>query len=149
MILEGDFNINVQDFEENKKVKNFVNLMFQFGLVPTTNKPTRVTNKKISAIHHIITNSIYNNDFKTGIRFMIYDGCFPKTKFKIKSNNKANPWVKKGIAKSSKRKQKLYEKFLKICSIQNEKIYKDYTKFFERITMKSKRKYYSEKLLQF
>ena len=79
MILEGDFNINVQDFEENKKVKNFVNLMFQFGLVPTTNKPTRVTNKIISAIHHIITNSIYNNDFKTGIRFMIYDGCFPKT----------------------------------------------------------------------
>ena len=43
----------------------------------------------------------------------IYDDCSPKTKFKIKSNNKANPWITKGIAKSSKRKQKLYEKFLK------------------------------------
>ena len=43
----------------------------------------------------------------------VYDDCFPKTKFKIKSNNKANPWIIKGIVKSSKRKQKLYEKFLK------------------------------------
>ena len=79
----------------------------------------------------------------------IYDDCFPKTKFKIKSNNKANSWITRGIAKSSKRKQKLYEKFLKNCSIQNEKIYKDYRKIFQTITMKSKRKYYSEKLLQF
>ena len=79
----------------------------------------------------------------------IYDDCFPKTKFKVKSNKKANPWITKGIAKSSKRKQKLYEKFLKSRSIQNEKIYKDYRKLFETVTMKSKRKYYSEKLLQF
>ena len=54
MIFAGDFNINVLDFKQNKKVQNFVNLMFQFGLEPTVNKPTRVT-------------SIYNNDFKTGI----------------------------------------------------------------------------------
>ena len=39
--------------------------------------------------------------------------------------------------------------FLKNRSIQNEKIYKDYRKLFETITMKYKRKYYSEKLLQF
>ena len=79
----------------------------------------------------------------------IYDECSPKTKFKIKSNNKANPWITKGIAKSSKRKQKLYEKFLKNLFNQNEKIYKDYRKLFETITMKSKWKFYSEKLLQF
>ena len=79
----------------------------------------------------------------------IYDDCLPKTKFKIKSNNKANPWITKGILKSSKPKQKLYEEFLKNRSIQNEKIYKNYRKLFETITTKSKRKYYSEKLLQF
>ena len=27
----------------------------------------------------------------------IYDDCFPKTKFKIKSNMKANPWITKGL----------------------------------------------------
>ena len=136
---------------KKKKVQNFVNLIFQFGLVPTINKP------------------VYNNDFKTGIiltdisdhfpiiyafklrssmssenhqknRYLhkrminesskatfkcrlhetswdavkdldnpnesyvkfietitrIYDDCFPITKLKIKSNNKANPWITKG-----------------------------------------------------
>ena len=43
----------------------------------------------------------------------------------MKSNNKANPLITKGIGKSSKRKLKLYEKFLKIRFIQNEEIYKD------------------------
>ena len=43
----------------------------------------------------------------------IYDDCSPKTKFKIKSNNKANQWIAKGIAKS-------YKKFLNNSSIQTE-----------------------------
>ena len=30
----------------------------------------------------------------------IYDDFFSKTKFKIKSNNKANPWIAKSIEKS-------------------------------------------------
>ena len=38
MILAGGFNVNVLDFEQNKEIQNFVNLMFQFGLVPTINK---------------------------------------------------------------------------------------------------------------
>ena len=37
VILAGDFNINVLEFEQNKKVQNFVNLMFQFSLVSTIN----------------------------------------------------------------------------------------------------------------
>ena len=38
------------------------------------------------------------------------------------------------------------KKFLKSRSIQNEKIYKDYKKLSDTITMKSERKYCSEKL---
>ena len=34
------------DFEQNKKGQNFVNLIFQFGLVPTISKCTRMTNKQ-------------------------------------------------------------------------------------------------------
>lgn len=79
----------------------------------------------------------------------IYDEFFPKTNSKIISNNKGNPWITKGIAKCSKFEQKLYEKSLKNPLIQNEKIYKDYRKPFETITIKSKRKYYSENLRQF
>ena len=43
ILLAGDFNINLLHFEQNKKVQKFIGLMFQFGLLPTTNKPTRIT----------------------------------------------------------------------------------------------------------
>ena len=43
VILIGDFNISLLDFDKNKRVQSFLNLMFQFGMIPTINKPTRVT----------------------------------------------------------------------------------------------------------
>ena len=67
MILAGDFKINVMNFEQNQKLQHFVNLIFQFGLVLTINKPTRVSNTTISEIDHMITNSINKNDSKTVI----------------------------------------------------------------------------------
>ena len=58
---------------------------------------------------------------------------FIKTiKSKIKSNKKANPWITKEIVKSSERKQKLHEKYLKNRSIQNEKLYKVYENFLKQ-----------------
>ena len=96
MILAGDFNINVLDFEQNKKVQNFVNLMFQFGLIPTINKPTRVTNETISAIDQIITNYIYNNDFKTGIIKTDISDHFPIIyTFKLRSSMSSENHQKK------------------------------------------------------
>ena len=67
IVLAGDFNLNVLDFENNKKVENFINLMFRYGMIPTINKPTRVTANTATAIDHIITNVIIDTDFKTGI----------------------------------------------------------------------------------
>ena len=37
--------------------------------------------------------------------------CFPNIKVKSKPQKQFNPWITKGIRKSSKKKQKLYEKF--------------------------------------
>ena len=67
LVLVGDFNINVLDFNESKMVQNFVNLMFRHGLIPTINKPTRVTRNTATAIDHIIINSVINAEFKTGM----------------------------------------------------------------------------------
>ena len=58
--MVGDFNINVLDFNESK-------LIFRHGLIPTITKPTRVTTNTATAIDHIITNSVINAEFKTGI----------------------------------------------------------------------------------
>ena len=43
----------------------------------------------------------------------IYDLAFPLKTFSVKRKTLQNPWMTKGLLKSSKRKQKLYEKFVK------------------------------------
>ena len=63
----------------NDKVQNFVNLMFQFCLIQALNKSIGVTNKTISAIDHIITSSIYNNDSKSVIIRTDVSDHFPVT----------------------------------------------------------------------
>ena len=52
----------------------------------------------------------------------------------------------KGFLKSSKRKQKLYEKFLKKRTTRNESIYKAYKSLFESLKRKSKKIYYTRRL---
>ena len=67
LVLVGDFNINILDFNESKLVQSFVNLMFQNGLILTVNKPTRVTRNTATTADHIITNLVINPEFKIGI----------------------------------------------------------------------------------
>ena len=61
--------------------------------------------------------------------------------FKIGLNERKNfsPWITTGIKKSSKKKQKLYEKFLKKRNDFNEKAYKVYKSLFQGIKRKSKK----------
>ena len=49
---------NVLDYESNKKVQHFLSSMFQYNMIPTINKPTRVTRNTATAIDHIITNTV-------------------------------------------------------------------------------------------
>ena len=67
----------------------------------------------------------------------------------MKARYPFRPWITKGIAKSSKRKQKLYEKYLENCNHQNLATYKTYKNLFETIKRKSKKSYYSAKTLNF
>ena len=67
IVLAGDFNLNVLDFESNKKIENFINPMFCYGMIPTINKYTRVTANTATAIDHIVTNVTIDTDFKAGI----------------------------------------------------------------------------------
>ena len=65
--IDGDFNLNVLDRDNCKKVQNFVNLLYQNNMIPIINKPTRVTKKAATAIDHIITNCFVDTNFKTAI----------------------------------------------------------------------------------
>ena len=59
---------------------------------------------------------------------------FPKQRIRVKPKNLMNPWVTKRIAKSSKKKQKLYEIILKKRNPENEKINQNYKILCESIT---------------
>ena len=50
MHIAGDFNLNLLDHNTNRKVHNFLSLIYQNGMIPTINKPTRVTRKTATAI---------------------------------------------------------------------------------------------------
>ena len=61
--ITRDFNINLLDFENSKKVQSFVNLMLRCGMVPVIFKRTRVA----TVIDHMFTNTIINTEIKSGI----------------------------------------------------------------------------------
>ena len=59
-----------------------------------------------------------------------------------------SPWITRGIKKSSKRKQKLYVKFLKNGNSKNELEYRNYKKLFELIKKRAKMNYFSSLILK-
>ena len=67
ILITGDFNINLLDYGNNKKVQSFANLMFCYGMVSAINKPTCVTRYTATVIDHIFTNSIINTEIKSAI----------------------------------------------------------------------------------
>ena len=67
MILAGHFNINALDYEQNKKLQSFFNLMYRYNTIPTINKPTSVGKNSATAIDHIIANCIVDCQFRTAI----------------------------------------------------------------------------------
>ena len=67
IIFVGDFNMNVLDFENNKKVEKNLNQMFSHNMIPTINKLTRVTRNTATAIDHFITSTVADTQFKSGI----------------------------------------------------------------------------------
>ena len=97
-----------------------------------------------------ITDSVnhsYNRFFQ--IFLSLYNECFPKIRIKLKPQKHFCPWIKLGIRKASKRKQRLYEKFLKTRNDKSEAEYKAHKNMFEIIEPKSKRNYYSQKILEY
>ncbi|XP_065658504.1 uncharacterized protein LOC136083020 [Hydra vulgaris] len=215
----GDFNIDLINHASNNNVNNFINTLLQYNLIPSINKPTRVTNNSSTLLDNIITNNHLNNSLYTGIiktdlsdhfpTFLVtnnilfnsilsqsiifrrqinensvkkfhnllkdnvdwnlvlqshdvnnaydlflnqfcklYDKAFPEKKITVKTKTVLTPWMSNGLLKSSKRKQKLYDKYLKKKTYKNEMTYKNYKNIFEKIKRNSKKLYYAKLLSQ-
>ena len=48
-------------------INNFLSIIYENGMIPIINKPTRVTNKAATAIDHILTNSCTETIFEIAI----------------------------------------------------------------------------------
>ena len=74
----GDFKLNLLDHDKRKKVQDFLDLKYRNGMIPTINKPARVTKKlQQPAINCIITNSFAKNNFKAAIMKSNISDYFP------------------------------------------------------------------------
>ena len=71
--------------------------------------------------------------------------AFPIKMSKPNKSKILPPWFSGGLAKSSKKKRKLYKKYRKAPSPQNEKKYKEYRSVYQNIHRKAKSEYYKSK----
>ena len=65
--MAGDFNMNLLYFEQDKKVQNFLNIMFGHRMMPVIQKPTRYTKNTAAAIDHVFIIFVTTTKFKTEI----------------------------------------------------------------------------------
>ena len=54
----GDLNINSLDHSIGTNVRDFFKLIFENGIFPLINRPTRVTKSSARIIDHVLTNTI-------------------------------------------------------------------------------------------
>ena len=113
--LVSDLNLNSLDYASSTLVKNVFNLTFQNGIFPVINKPTRVTWASATAIDHILTNTIMDQDLQNGIikldisddvpiftilNSKIHNQC-PKTKISTRTINEVSVENFKNILSST------------------------------------------------
>ena len=67
LFFVGDLNINSLDYLINTNVCDFFNLIFQNGIFPLINRPTRITKSSATIIDHVLTNTIIESEVKSGI----------------------------------------------------------------------------------
>ncbi|XP_065664787.1 uncharacterized protein LOC136086417 [Hydra vulgaris] len=90
------------------------------------------------------TNEAYNAFLSTFLEY--FNETCPKEIITTKSKAIANPWMDKSLLKCSKKKKKLYNKFLKNRNNDNEKNYKNYKFFYQDLIKNAKKKYYSNQI---
>ena len=67
LFLVGDLNINFSDYSRYIHVRNFFNFVFQNGIFPVINRPTRVTKSSATVIDHILTNTLIDSHIQSSI----------------------------------------------------------------------------------
>ena len=67
MYIVGDTNIDILKYSSHVHTKDFLDMMYSYGVFPQINKPTRVTSYSSTIIDNIFTNVLSTNS-KSGIQ---------------------------------------------------------------------------------
>ena len=65
--VTGDFNLNWLGFHQSSEIRKYLNNMFESGVIPLINRPTRVTTSSATLIDNIFTNCVFDTSLKNGI----------------------------------------------------------------------------------
>ena len=76
----------------------------------------------------------------------IYDANFIICEYILKDRDIKFSWISKGLKKSSKTKQRLYIKFLRTKTLEDESKYKNHKSLFKKLRKKAKTAYYSNRV---
>ena len=76
----------------------------------------------------------------------LFNECFPLKHIKASKHCLTKPWISKCLLKSIRKKNRLYRKFLKFPTSQNEINYKQYRNKLSSLLRIAKRLHYEEKL---
>ena len=85
--------------------------------------------------------SLFHNELRK-----LHDRCFPLQHISKKYNTR-KPWLADALRVSIKKKNKLYRKSIKIKSVHNEMVYKNYRKTLKHLFKAAEKKCYSELIL--
>jgi hypothetical protein len=97
--LIGDLNMNCFQYNDDNKIKNFYDAIFETGSVTLINRPTRVTKNTATLIDNIITTDIFNHNIQKGIIKTDISDHFPLFLKINKTNTERNINTKKVIRK--------------------------------------------------
>ena len=85
--------------------------------------------------------SLFHNKLRN-----LHDNCFP-LKHISKKYNTRKPWLSDTLRDAIKKKNKLYRKSIKIKSVYNEMVYKNYRNKLRHLLKAAEKKYYSDLVL--
>ena len=91
----------------------------------------------------------YKDEFKADASSTFQTNKIKLKIIKLKTKDIQSPWIKIGIKKSSKHKQRLYEKFWKTRCKKVENPYKSYKNLFEQIKKRAKSLHFSNLIITY
>ena len=90
LILMGDFNINLLNYENCSNVNDFLNAIHSHSLIPHILKPTRITAKTKTLIDNIFTNFTENTHLSGNLTYSVSDQLPQFTILETKAECKKN-----------------------------------------------------------